>query len=600
MSTSTPSAGPTPAGALPVATPAEVRHEAGRLFRRHRSALTIALVVHVLAAAAGLAGPFLLGRMVDAVTRDGSQTRVDVLAAVLAGCIVVQALLTRVAIRRSLILGERVFAELRETFIARVLSLPLSTVERAGTGDLVARTTGDIDALSRTVRFAVPEILVAVVTTVLTLAAAVFAGPLVALGAIVGAPLLIAGTRWYLNRARAGYLWERAAYATINGTITETVDGARTIEALGLSDVRVTRADDDLREAFAAEKRTLFLRSVWFPTAEMAYVLPVVATLAWGAWLASAGHATVGQVTAVVLYMVQIVDPVDRLVSWLDELQVGLTSFARVVGIANVPPDRAPTGALPAGEDIAASDVRYAYVEGQDVLHGVSLDLAHGERLAMVGPSGAGKSTLGRLLAGIHPPRAGRVDVGGVPLVDLDVDRLRREVVLVTQEHHVFVGTLRDNLALAAPSASDDDLRRALAAVDALEATDALPEGLDTVVGSGGHPVGPAFAQQIALARIVLADPHTLVLDEATSLLDPRAARHLERSLSAVLHGRTVIAIAHRLHTAHDADRVAVVEGGQIAELGSHDELVAEGGAYAALWESWHGSPSSADAARRP
>jgi ABC-type multidrug transport system fused ATPase/permease subunit len=217
----------------------------------------------------------------------------------------------------------------------------------------------------------------------------------------------------------------------------------------------------------------------------------------------------------------------------------------------------------------------------------------------MVGPSGAGKSTLGRLLAGIHPPRLGRVDVGGVPLVDLEVDRLRREVVLVTQEHHVFVGTLRDNLLLAAPSASDDDLRRVLAAVDALELAEALPEGLDTVVGSGGHPVGPAFAQQIALARIVLADPHTLVLDEATSLLDPRAARHLERSLSAVLSGRTVIAIAHRLHTAHDADRVAVVEDGQIAELGSHDELVAEGGAYAALWESWHGTPASTSADSR-
>ncbi|TDE16066.1 ABC transporter ATP-binding protein [Jiangella asiatica] len=583
---------------MPVSSPAQVRQEARLLFRRHRGALSIALSVHVLAAAAGLAGPFLLGRMIDGVIEGTTTTRIDVLAAALAGFIIVQALLTRVATKRSLVLGERVFAELRESFIARVLHLPLSTVERAGTGDLVARTTGDIDALSRTVRFAVPEILVAVVTTVLTLTAAAITGPLVAAGAIVGAPLLIAGTRWYLNRARAGYLWERASYATLNGTVTETVDGARTVEALGLAGVRVTRIDDDLRETFAAERRTLFLRSVWFPTAEMAYALPVVATLAWGAWLASAGHATVGQVTAVVLYMVQIVDPVDRLVSWLDELQVGLSSFARVVGIGNVQPDRYPTGAEPDGEDIRADDVRYAYVKGQDVLHGVSLDLAHGERLAMVGPSGAGKSTLGRLLAGIHPPRTGRVDVGGVPLVDLEVDQLRREVVLVTQEHHVFVGTLRDNLALAAPNASDDELRHALAAVDAIELADALPEGLATVVGSGGHPVGPAFAQQIALARIVLADPHTLVLDEATSLLDPRAARHLERSLSAVLHGRTVIAIAHRLHTAHDADRVAVVEDGRIAELGSHDELVAEGGAYAALWESWHGTPAQPADAR--
>ncbi|HEY9410241.1 MAG TPA: ABC transporter ATP-binding protein [Jiangellaceae bacterium] len=576
--------------ALPVASAEEVRAEARRLFRRHRRPLSGALTLHIVAAAVGLAGPFLLGRIVDGVTT----TRIDLLAATLGVFIVAQALLTRAAIRRSLVLGEQVFAELRETFMRRVLALPLSTVERAGTGDLVARTTGDVDALSRTVRFAVPEILVACVTTVLTLGAALVAGPMVALAGVVGVPLLYAGTRWYLTRARAGYLWERASYATIDGTVTETVDGARTIEALSLADVRIRRTEDDLAEAYAAERRTLFLRTVWFPTAELAYVLPVVATLAWGAWLVGQGQATLGQVTAVVLYMVQIVDPVDRLVSWLDELQVGTTSMARVVGIAGVPSDREATGAEPDHEDIRASDVRYAYREGQDVLHGVSLDLCHGERLAVVGPSGAGKSTLGRLLAGIHPPRAGRVDVGGVRLVDLELDRLRREVVLVTQEHHVFVGTLRDNLALAAPSAPDDELRRALAAVDALDWAEALPEGLDTMVGSGGHVVGPAQAQQIALARIVLADPHTLVLDEATSLLDPRAARHLERSLSAVLDGRTVLAIAHRLHTAHDADRVAVVDGGRIAELGSHDELVAEGGAYAALWESWHGMPASA------
>jgi ABC-type multidrug transport system fused ATPase/permease subunit len=577
---------------LPVATPAEVRREARRLFRRHRRPLNAALTLHLLAAAAGLASPFLLGRIVDGLIADAATARIDLLAGTLAAFVVVQTVLTKFAIKRSLDLGEKVFAELRETFIARVLGLPLSTVERAGTGDLIARTTGDIDALSRTVRFAVPEILVALVTTILTLGAAVITGPLVAVGAAVGVPLLYVGTRWYLKRARAGYLWERAAYATIDGSVTETVDGARTVEALDLADIRIKRIESDLAEAFAAERRTLFLRTVWFPTAEMSYILPVVATLAWGAWLASAGQATVGQVTTVVLYMVQIIDPVDRLVSWLDELQVGTSSLARIVGIAKVPADRTATGEQPAGEDIGAADVQYAYREGQDVLHGVSLELRRGERLAIVGPSGAGKSTLGRLLAGIHPPRDGRVDVGGVRLVDLPLEQLRREVVLVSQEHHVFVGTLRDNLALAAPDAADGELRRALAAVDALAWVDELPHGLDTAVGSGGHPVGPAQAQQLALARIVLADPHTLVLDEATSLLDPRAARHLERSLASVLDGRTVVAIAHRLHTAHDATRVAVVQDGRISEIGSHDELVAAGGAYAALWDSWHGTPT--------
>jgi ABC-type multidrug transport system fused ATPase/permease subunit len=572
---------------LPIADAPELRHHARRLARRHRGALAGVVALHGLAAAAGLVGPVLLGRLVQAVTDGTTREYVDEVALALAGFIVLQTIVTWFARRTSFVVSERIFAELREDFMRTVLALPLSTVERAGTGDLVSRTTADVDALARTVRFAIPETLIAAVTTALTVAAAVWVSPLAALSLVAGVPALWVGTRWYLRRAPQGYLRERAAYASMAGTVGETVDGGLTVDALGLAEHRVRQVDADLEEAYAAERYTLRLRTFWFPTAEIAYVLPVVAGVVWGGWLVHAGHASLGEVTAVILYAQQLADPVDRLISWLDEIQVGGASLARLVGIEAVPPDRFASGRLPAGDALAARDVRYAYVPGRDVLHGIDLDLAPGERVAVVGPSGAGKSTLGRLLAGIHPPRTGQVEVGGVELVELPLETLRQEVALVTQEQHVFVGTLADNLRLARPEASRSELEGALAAVDALEWAEALPEGLETVVGAGGERLTPPQAQQLALARLVLADPHTLVLDEATSLLDPRAARHLERSLASVLTGRTVVAIAHRLHTAHDADRVAVVEDGLLHELGTHDELIERDGAYAALWESW-------------
>jgi ABC-type multidrug transport system fused ATPase/permease subunit len=572
---------------LPIADGPELRHHARRLAGRHRGALAGVVALHAFAAAAGLVGPALLGRLVQAVTDGTTTAYVDRIALVLAGFIALQTVLTWFARRTSFVVSERIFAELREDFMRTVLALPLSSVERAGTGDLVSRTTADVDSLARTVRFAIPETLIAAVTTVLTVAAAVWVSPPAALALVAGVPAIVIGTRWYLRRAPQGYLRERAAYASMAGTVGETVDGGLTVDALGLAEHRVQQVDADLAEAYAAERYTLRLRTFWFPTAEIAYVLPVVAGVLWGGWLVQAGHASIGEVTAVILYAQQLADPVDRLISWLDEIQVGGASLARLVGIEAVPPDRFASGRLPAGYALAARDVRYAYVPGRDVLHGIDLDLEPGERVAVVGPSGAGKSTLGRLLAGIHPPRTGRVEVGGVELVELPLETLRQEVALVTQEQHVFVGTLADNLRLARPQASEAELEGALAAVDALEWAEALPDGLETVVGAGGEPLSPPQTQQLALARLVLADPHTLVLDEATSLLDPRAARHLERSLASVLTGRTVVAIAHRLHTAHDADRVAVVEDGLLHELGTHDELIERDGAYAALWESW-------------
>ena len=574
---------------LPVADGRAVRAYVGRLARRHPKMLYGALALHIGAALAALAAPRLLGDLVQSVEQGTTADHVDTIIAMLAVFLVVQTVLTRFARYLSQVLGEQVLAELREDFVDNTLALPVGVVEDAGSGDLLTRTSRDVDQLGWSVRMALPEWTIAVVTAVVTFVAALSVGWWVAIPCLLGAPPLVIGLRWYLKRAKAGYLRESATYSQINATLTETVEGARTVEALGLGPRRIAAADEDIATSYRAERYTLYLRTVFFPSMEISYLIPTVLTLLFGGYLYTQGSVSLGAVTTATLYVQMLIDPVDRIVSILGELQLGAASLARLLGVAQVPDDREVSGREPEGEHLEARDVRFSYVEGRDVLHGVSLDVGVGERIAMVGPSGAGKSTLGRLLAGIHPPRSGAVTVGGVGLVELPLDDLRGHVALVTQEHHVFVGTLRENLVLARPGASAADVRAALDAVDALDWVDALPDGLDTEVGSGGRAVTAAQAQQIALARLVLADPHTLVLDEATSLIDPRAARHLERSLAAVLEGRTVIAIAHRLFSAHDADRVAVVEDGRIAELGSHDDLVAAGGSYAALWESWHG-----------
>ncbi|MFD8540113.1 ABC transporter ATP-binding protein [Streptomyces rubrogriseus] len=578
---------------LPVAERADVRRAAAGLVRADRRSFAVVLGLNALAALAGLAGPWLLGRIVDEVRGGGGVGAVDRMALAILLCSLAQLLLARWARYVGHRFGERTLARVRERYVERALALPASVVERAGSGDLTTRGTADVTAVGTTLRDAGPELLVNAVQALFLTAAVFVLDPLLGLVGVLGLTPAWLALRWYLRRARAAYLAEGAANSDVAESLAATVAGARTVEAFGLAERRVATNRGALEVSLRTRLRTLFLRSVFFPAVDISYVLPVAGVLLLGGVLHAHGSASLGAVVSCAVYLQQLAGPLDEVLMRVEQLQAGAASFARVEGLARAPRATADESAVPDGDRIDVSGVRYAYDRGGEVLRGVDLTVRPGERLAVVGPSGAGKTTLSRLLAGVDAPTEGSVTVGGVPVVALGPERLRRQVVLVTQEHHVFLGTVRDNLLIAEPAAADEELWSALAAVGAEGWVRELPGGLGAELGAKGHSTDGSQAQQLALARVVLADPHTLILDEATALLDPTTARHTEQALAAVLKGRTVIAIAHRLHTAHDADRVAVMEDGLLTELGTHDELVAAGGAYAALWGSWHGEPSA-------
>jgi len=578
---------------LPVAGPAEVRAAAIRDLGADRSAVVGVVLVNGLAAAAGLVGPWLLGRIIDTIQAGSGDvlSAVDRLAFGALLFTVVQTVLAWWALKIGYRFGERTAARVRERFLQRTLALPPRVADHLPAGDLIARGSTDASLVAFTLRSAVPEVLVAIVHSLFLIVAVLVLDLRLGLCGLVCLIGVGAAVRWYVRRARPAYLAVAASGADLADVVASTAEGARTIELLGLERRRTQATEAAVAQARSARLGALWLRTVLFPWSEVSLAFPVVGVLLVGGALYANGLVSLGTVVTATVYLRQLVGPLDTLMLWIEQLQGAGSSYARIEGLADIPqaeptPWAQNVGDGDHGDRIRVDNAHYSYTGARDVLHGIDLLVQPGERLAIVGTSGAGKSTLARLLAGLDRPHTGSVTIGGTPVADLPPEQLREHVVLITQDHHVFHDTLRDNLLIAKPNATDEELYAALDAVGAVWLDD-LPHGLDTEIGHDAN-LDDAGAQQLSLARVVLANPHTLILDEATALLDPKTARRTEQSLAAVLRGRTVIAIAHRLQTAHDADRIAVMEAGELVELGTHDELVSAGRVYGQLWQTWH------------
>ncbi|MEW1546320.1 ABC transporter ATP-binding protein [Streptomyces tsukubensis] len=579
---------------LPVASPARTRTAVRELLRPHRGLAAAGLAVLTAATAVGLATQPLIGRIVDIAAGNRAADALTGVVLLLVGVALVQGLATAAGLGLVARLGETVLAQLRERFIERALGLPLERVERAGSGDLTARVTGDVSVVAEAVRRALPEFVRSVLAIVLTLGALAILDWRFLLAALIAVPFQTLTARWYLRRAAPLYARQRIAGGTQQQQLLDTVRGAATVRAFRLEREHTAKVTERSRSLVAVTMRGVDLVLGFYGRLHFAEFAGLAAVLVTGYVLVADGSASIGTATAAALYFHSLFTPINAALILLDDAQSALSGLARIVGVADQPPaderpPRAAAAPVPAPRDasVTVAGLGHAYENGHPVLHGVDLTIRPGERVALVGASGAGKTTLAKLIAGIHRPGSGTVTVGGTPLTALPSAELRRTVALVSQETHVFAGPLADDLRLARPDATDGELRDALDRVSALTWAESLPDGLATVVGDGGHRIDGARVQALALARLILADPPVVVLDEATAEAGSAGARGLEKAVLRAVEGRTALIVAHRLTQAATADRIVVMDAGRIVESGTHDTLRAARGPYAALWDAW-------------
>lgn len=576
--------------AFPLATWAQARRDIIRQFKQVRGAWWQALTAAVLlgiGAWCTVSVPRLMGRIVDIATSgtDGDLWRT---AGLMAAAAVTAGVTDGAGYFLLARLSERLIANLREEMVGTALGLPMHRVEDAGTGDVVSRSTDDVAQTSSAVMEVLP-----VLSGAVFVIAATGIGLLTVDWRFLAVILLVSPVYWfaaraYLRKAPQLFAAERASMGLRARRVLEAIHGRKTVRAFRMERDMHDRISDAswsvVDNAVGANRVMVRLLNRML----VAEFVMITSALVLGFFLVDHGVLGVGAVTGAALMIIRVRGPLQQVMRVLDAAQSGYASLARIIGVTVDPPRPVPdAGAPEARGEVVLDDVAFRYGEDAWAVSDVSFRIEPGKTVALVGASGAGKTTVATLLAGLREPTSGAVTVDGVPVTALSDSERAARLALVSQEVHVFSGTLRDDLLLAAPDATDDALSEALVAVGADGWLATLSDGLDTEVGARGVIPDPVVAQQLALARVLLRDPKVVVLDEATAEAGSAGAQSLEDAARRLTEGRTALTVAHRLDQARQADEILVMEDGRIVERGSHDDLVASGGRYAELWSVW-------------
>ncbi|YCN53760.1 ABC transporter ATP-binding protein [Rhodococcus erythropolis] len=589
MTDTLPDASAVPAtSALPIASTTQTVRALIALLRPRGRALALTTVVLLSATACGLSTPALLGLMVDAVTEGKPFVSLLRITAFMLGAAAAGVALTWWSTQLLANVAQNVLADLREDVFAATLAQPSSLVEDAGTGDLISRVSGDVEAVNTVIARVLPATVSALFVISLTLVGVGVIDWRFTVAIVAVAPIHYFALRHFLRRSGPVYRRSRAAQARRGQQLIETLGGAGTVTALRRTDEHIGRIAETSEHAISFDMQAVRLRTNFFAQLNGAELLGLAAVLSVGYWLVTTGSVSIGAATAAALYFHSLFSPIAVFLSNIDELQDAGASLARLIGVTAMPgrPASIPASARSAPIGVDVERVSYSYDNSTPVIDSISISIAPGERIAVVGSSGAGKTTLAKLIAGIIPVGDGRITVDGTPIDDLSDAELRHKVVLVSQEVHVFVGTIADDLRLCAPDSDDAKITEAVETMKA-QWIHELPDGLETRVGAGGYQLTAAQAQHIALVRLALLDPPVVILDEATAEAGTTAAGLLDQAAELAVTGRTAVVIAHRLSQAVRADRILVMSGGRVVESGTHDELIGADGSYAALWEAW-------------